>query len=593
MGRRHSAGFSFVLLVLLATPTRSISGDSRLALRVTPKQAYVFIDGLARRDGGGSFRLSPGEHTLALHNYGYKSVIQNFTLAPGKVTRLKIALEPEPGEVSPPWGRIQFRGQPRSVVLLNGKSLDHFVGHVGEFERHIFGAGELLIAPGTHQVTVLRDQDNKETYSGSISVNPNEAVIINLNRNGEQLRKHWPRGESLKSLPRFRAGRTSTTVAVSPVTATFSATPAEINCGESIQLAWSTGGMTEAEISGIGSVPPTGHESVRPKSMAVYKFTASGPGGIAERTATVTVNKEVTASLNLAPEEVHYKRVGEKVDQESVNLSWSTSNAELVSINGEGSVNATRIGSVNATGTRTVQAVPERTEPGPVDENWTFTLTATNACGGSQTRTASVHLTGSVEKEKSPIEAALERSLAVNSVYFPTALPSERDPNGGLVPSQQRLLTDLASDFKKYGEFRPDAHLVLQAHADARGSLEYNKALSERRAIRVKTFLLEQGIRAANIEALAFGKERNLDKEAVRRLEEQDPNLSEQERQKILRDLRRVVLASNRRVDILLSTIRPQSTRFFPYEAADAKKILRDKAISDRPPKKARHKRQS
>ncbi len=573
------------MLLVLSAPGPLTPKDGKLAVRVTPKQAYVFVDGMARRDGGGSFKLSPGEHTLALRQYGYKASTQKFTIAPKKVTRLTVALEPEPGDSSGPWARIRFKGPRRSVVLLNGKALDHFVGHVGEFDGE---KRELLVPPGAHEILVLRPGDNKETYSGSVTVHANEQVMIDLNRHGEPVRTSWGRGERLRSLPRFTAQGGRVTVAVSPVAANLSATPEGINCGESTELAWTTTGASEAEIGGVGAVPTSGGRSSRPREATTYQLTASGPGGLAKGGAAVTVNKAITASFDVSPQEVHYKRVGSKVDQESATLSWSASNAELVSINGEGSVNASRIGSINASGTRTVQAVPERTDPGPVDEHWTFRLTATNACGASETRTATLHIIGSIEAEKSPAEIALETSLSTNSVYFPTALPSERDPNGGLVPSQERLLTELANDFKKYLEFRPDSRLILQGHADDRGSADYNQALSERRVVRAKVFLLEQGIRAENIEAVAFGKERNLDQEAVRRLEEQDPNLSEEQRRKIRRDLRRVALASNRRVDIFLSTVRPQAVRLLPYEVEDAKEILREEAKPNRPTKSHR-----
>jgi len=563
------------MLVVLSAPGPLTPKDGKLAVRVTPKQAYVFVDGMARRDGGGSFKLNPGEHTVAVRQYGYKASIQKFTIAPKKVTRLTPALEPEPGESSGPWARIRFKGPRRSVVLLNGKTLDHFVGYVGEFDGE---KRELLVPPGAYQILVLRPGDNKEIYSGSVALQANEQVMIDLNRSGEPAKTSWGRGERLLSLPRFTAKRSSVTVAVSRVTANLSATPAGINCGESTDLAWTTAGASEAEIEGTGPVPTSGGRSDRPRETTTYQLTASGPGGLAKGGATVTVNKAITASFDVSPQEVHYKRVGSKVDQESATLSWSASNAELVSINGEGSVNASRIGSITATGTRTIQAIPERTDPGPVDEHWMFRLTATNACGASEIRSATLHIIGSIEAEKTPAEIALETALSTNSVYFPTALPSERDPNAGLVPSQERLLTELANDFKKYLEFRPDARLSLQGHADDRGSADYNQALSERRVVRAKVFLLEQGIRAENIEAVAFGKDRNLDSEAVRRLEEQDPNLSEEQRRKIRRDLHRVALASNRRVDIFLSTVRPQAVRLLPYGVEDAKEILREEA---------------
>src|SRR2546425_787809 len=297
-GRRSAVSGLMFLVLSVAAPL--MSKDGKLALRVTPNQAYVFIDGIAQRDGGGRFKLSPGEHTLALRNYGYKTVTQKFTIAPGKATRLSVALESEPGEVSGPWGRIQFKGPRRSVVLLNGKVLDHFVGHVGEFNS---GKRELLVPPGKYEISVLHPGDNAEIYSGSITVNASEGVIINLNRNGEQARTSWAPGERLKSLPPFMARRGSVTVAVRRVTANLSARPASINCGESTELEWTTTGASEAEISGVGAVPTRGDRSVRPNAATTYKLAATGPGGLSESGATVSVNKAITVELHLSPEE--------------------------------------------------------------------------------------------------------------------------------------------------------------------------------------------------------------------------------------------------------------------------------------------------
>ena len=88
----------------------------------------------------------------------------------------------------------------------------------------------------------------------------------------------------------------------------------------------------------------------------------------------------------------------------------------------------------------------------------------------------------------------LEKPLALHSIYFPTAQPTVQNPDGGLVESQQAILRTLAEDFKKYLEFKPDAHLILEGHADERASVEYNDALAERRVAVSKRFLVEQGV---------------------------------------------------------------------------------------------------
>ena len=74
-------------------------------------------------------------------------------------------------------------------------------------------------------------------------------------------------------------------------------------------------------------------------------------------------------------------------------------------------------------------------------------------------------------------EATLETKLTFNSIYFPTNLPTEADPQGGLVPSQSRRLEEIVSNFKEYLTVRPEANLILKAHADQRGSVAFNKAL--------------------------------------------------------------------------------------------------------------------
>jgi hypothetical protein len=192
----------------------------------------------------------------------------------------------------------------------------------------------------------------------------------------------------------------------------------------------------------------------------------------------------------------------------------------------------------------------------------------------------------------SPEFLKLEGGLALHSIYFPTAQPRVANPNGGLLPSQEQTLISLASDFKKYLETKPDAHLTLEGHADPRASVEYNQALSERRVERTKQFLLENGVPAANIETKAFGEQRNLTEAQVRDAVEQNPELTPEQRQKMLGNLKTILLASNRRVDITLSTTGQQSVRQYPFNASDSLTLLQQEGTKKRsrsmPSKKAR-----
>jgi outer membrane protein OmpA-like peptidoglycan-associated protein len=178
-----------------------------------------------------------------------------------------------------------------------------------------------------------------------------------------------------------------------------------------------------------------------------------------------------------------------------------------------------------------------------------------------------------------PDIVAIEKRLALHSVYFATAKPSLEDPDAGLLASQEKTLSALAGDFAIYLQAKPDARLTLEGHADPRGSVEYNQGLSERRVDRVKRFLVEQGVPAANIQTKAFGKQENLTDKQVRSAVERNPELSPEDRQRILNNMRTIILASNRRVDITLSNAgqaAQESVREYPFNAADSLTLLKE-----------------
>ncbi len=54
----------------------------------------------------------------------------------------------------------------------------------------------------------------------------------------------------------------------------------------------------------------------------------------------------------------------------------------------------------------------------------------------------------------------------------------------------------------------PGAQVVIEGHADERGTRDYNLALGERRANSAKNFLISLGIGASRIRTVSYGKER-------------------------------------------------------------------------------------
>jgi peptidoglycan-associated lipoprotein len=56
-----------------------------------------------------------------------------------------------------------------------------------------------------------------------------------------------------------------------------------------------------------------------------------------------------------------------------------------------------------------------------------------------------------------------------------------------------------------------DVNVVLEGHADERGTREYNLALGERRANSAKDYLMTYGISSNRISVLSYGKEKPVD----------------------------------------------------------------------------------
>ena len=58
---------------------------------------------------------------------------------------------------------------------------------------------------------------------------------------------------------------------------------------------------------------------------------------------------------------------------------------------------------------------------------------------------------------------------------------------------------------------KPSIKIQVEGHCDARGGIQYNLALGEKRANAVKKFLMDKGIAADRISVISFGKEKLLD----------------------------------------------------------------------------------
>jgi peptidoglycan-associated lipoprotein len=73
-----------------------------------------------------------------------------------------------------------------------------------------------------------------------------------------------------------------------------------------------------------------------------------------------------------------------------------------------------------------------------------------------------------------------------------------------LKPEGKDQLTKWVAFLKQY----PNDQLLVEGHADERGTREYNLALGEKRATSVKEFLVANGVAATRLKTVSYGKER-------------------------------------------------------------------------------------
>ncbi len=68
----------------------------------------------------------------------------------------------------------------------------------------------------------------------------------------------------------------------------------------------------------------------------------------------------------------------------------------------------------------------------------------------------------------------------------------------------QGILSRQAQWLNKYGQYA----ILIEGHADERGTREYNLALGARRAAATRDFLVARGVAANRIKTISYGKER-------------------------------------------------------------------------------------
>jgi peptidoglycan-associated lipoprotein len=165
---------------------------------------------------------------------------------------------------------------------------------------------------------------------------------------------------------------------------------------------------------------------------------------------------------------------------QSTTLTWQTSNANNITIQG--------LGTVSTSGSRTV--TPSTSE--------TYTLVAEGP-GGTRDATTRVTVNPVAAAQAVAPQPSEEDLFAKNvkDVFFNY---DKYDIRSDEVPA-----TDNDAQFLNQ---HPDVKIMVEGHCDDRGSEEYNIALGASRANSLKASLQQQGVSSDRIKTLSYGKEK-------------------------------------------------------------------------------------
>ena len=129
--------------------------------------------------------------------------------------------------------------------------------------------------------------------------------------------------------------------------------------------------------------------------------------------------------------------------------------------------------------------------------------TASNVSGDSASGSSTGSATASAASSSTSTTAATQMSDAEklaqvgNTVYFGFD-SSELDGEAQATLDRQAAFLNV----------NPTMVVIIEGHADERGTREYNLALGDRRAVSVRDYLLAKGLNAARIRTVSYGKER-------------------------------------------------------------------------------------
>ena len=138
--------------------------------------------------------------------------------------------------------------------------------------------------------------------------------------------------------------------------------------------------------------------------------------------------------------------------------------------------------------------------------------TASNVTGDSASGSSSSSATGSASASASAPKSAAAPSSASSSTQMSNAEKLAQVGNtvyfgfdSAEISSEAQATLDRQAAFLSVN---PALVVIIEGHADERGTREYNLALGDRRATSVRDNLLAKGLNSARIRTVSYGKER-------------------------------------------------------------------------------------
>ncbi len=194
----------------------------------------------------------------------------------------------------------------------------------------------------------------------------------------------------------------------------------------------------------------------------------------------VTTTKAPTAPSPVAPTATLSAAPNVIQQGQATTLTWQTTGATQIAI--------ASLGTVPASGSRSVS-------PGSTQ---TYTLTAAGAGGTTEARaTVTVNPRATATAASAAIDEKDLLARNLKDVFFDFNVAAIRSDEVSVAQNDARLLTQ-----------HPAVNVLIEGHCDDRGSEEYNLALGESRATTVRNALIQQGVDAARIKTVSYGKEK-------------------------------------------------------------------------------------